>query len=176
MPLQPLDAPHHLLEGALAATVTTIGIVQMLRAVDADTHEPTVVAEEATPLVGEQRAVGLQAVVHMAPGGIAPLQPHRPLIETHRLQQRFTAMPGKEHFAVGLCLQVLLHKVLQHLVAHQRHIPRPHSRTVFAYPQSFPREGRPVESALLQVVAVAARQVARRPYGLRHHVERTGKR
>ena len=53
MPLQPLYAPHHLLEGALAATVTTIGIVQMLRAVDADTHEPTVVAEEATPLVGE---------------------------------------------------------------------------------------------------------------------------
>ena len=50
------------IEGPLAFAVAAIAVMDLLRAVEADAHHEVVFLEEAAPLVGEQRAVGLQGI------------------------------------------------------------------------------------------------------------------
>ena len=50
--------------GAAPATVESVGVVQGSGPVDRDAHEEAVVGEELCPLVGHQRAIGLQGMTH----------------------------------------------------------------------------------------------------------------
>ena len=57
-------AVHHQVEGALAAAVDAIGVVELARTVDAQADQEVVLLEEGAPLVVEQDAVGLERVLH----------------------------------------------------------------------------------------------------------------
>ena len=83
--LQHLNAPHHLLKGAPARGVAPVGIVQGKVAIDADAHQEAVVLEEAAPVIVQQGAVGLYAVVYLSAAGIVPLQHQCPFVEAARL-------------------------------------------------------------------------------------------
>ena len=56
---QEFEPVHCTGESALSPRVFPIYIMQVLRPVDADADAEVVVAEEVTPVIGEQRAVGL---------------------------------------------------------------------------------------------------------------------
>ena len=60
--LEKFETPHHLLEGPVAFTVFAIAVMDLSRAVQAYTHHKIVRPEKGTPFIGEQRAVGLQAI------------------------------------------------------------------------------------------------------------------
>ena len=156
--LQQVDALHHLVERGASLLVLAVLVVELLRAVDGDAHQPVVLLEEPAPLVGEQRAVGLDAVVDGASAGIFLLQLHGPLVERQGAHQRLSAVPGEEHLRHGLRLDVFFDELLQQLLAH-------HVLGIVL-----------VEFGLFQVVTIVACQVAYGSYGFQHHVERFGER
>ena len=142
---------HHLMMSGRPMFILSPGIMQRFWTVDAQTYQPIVIMKELAPLIRQQCPVCLQTVVDMSPSSIPLLQAHRLLIKGYRQQCRLTTMPCKQHLLVHLTLQILLNEALQHLVAHQ----------LLPYPF---------------IIAVATRQVASRPHGFGHHIERTGKR
>ena len=148
--IEHLYGSHHLSMGGFTMFILSPGIMQVLWSVDTQAYQPTVIFEELAPFIRQQRTIGLQTVVDMSPCSILLLQAHRLLIKGYRQQCWFAPMPRKQHLTVHLTLQVLPDEVFQHLVAHH---PRAHPL----------------------IVTVAARQVAGRPHGLGHHIERTGK-
>ena len=62
MRLEQVEAPDHLVERRVALLVDPVGVVELLRPVDADPDEESVLGEEPAELVGEQGAVGLDGV------------------------------------------------------------------------------------------------------------------
>ena len=118
--LQQAYAAHHLMKGRLASASTAIGIVKLLRPVDGDADEPVVLTKKLAPLVGEQRAVGLQAVVDdVASVGIGLLQLQHTLVETQRTHQRLATVPSEEHLRLRLGLNILTNIGLKGTVVHQ---------------------------------------------------------
>ena len=117
-----------------------------------------VVAQEGAPLLIEQCAVGLQAVVHHMPTSILLLQAQGLPVERQRAQQRLSAMPGEEHFALRLRVDILLGEPLEQLVGH--HVAG-HVGIVFRF---------------LEIITIAARHVAPCTGRFEHHIEGTGKR
>ena len=73
-------------------------------------------------------------------------------------------MPSEQHLGVGLTFYVLTHEKLQHLIAH--HAPMLIGTRLFHSC---------IELLLVEIIAVAARQIAGRTNGFGHHVEGTGK-
>ena len=153
MTVEQLDAAHHPVERGPAQSV-----VHLARPVDADAHKEALIAEETAPLVGEQRAVGLQAVVYVAAAGIAPLQRQRPAVKRQRAQQGLAAVPREEHVGRRLGLDVLPGEALEHSVVDGL------------------ATATGIQRLLLGVVTVAAMQVATRPGRLEHDVKRARKR
>ena len=156
--VQQFDAVHHLHERGPSLLVLAILVMELLRPVDADAHQPVVLLEEAAPLVRQHRAVGLDAVFYGAASRILPLQLHGLLIESQGAHQRFPAMPGEERLRHGLRADIFLDELLQQRVAH-------HVLGVVL-----------IQLALFQVITVVASQVAKGACGLQHDVERAGKR
>ena len=156
--LQQVDALHHLDERGLPLFVFPVFVVELLRSVDGDAHQPVVLLEEPAPLVGEQGAVGLDAVVYGPSVGILLLQLHRTLVEGEGAHQRLAAVPGEQHLRHRLRVDVLFDELFQQFFAH-------HVLGIL-----------PVEFCLLQVVAIITGKVAYRSYRFQHHVERFGKR
>ena len=155
--LQQAYAVHHLLPCLCARGGAAELVVKLLRSVDGYSDEPVVLAQEATPLVVEQRAVGLYRVGYASAHAILTLQLHRLPIERKWAHERFAAVPCEEDVGRGLRLDVFLGELLEHLL-------REHAFLHIA-----------VEVRLLKIVAVFAAQVAGCAYWLEHHVERTRK-
>ena len=116
--VQQVDAPAHLGPGGPPAPVPAVLVVKLLRPVDADPHEPLVVVQEPGPLLREERAVRLDAVVYLATGPIVLLPLQGALVERERAQKRFPAVPGELYHGRGLCLDVFPHETLQHGITH----------------------------------------------------------
>ena len=97
---QRLPALHHQIEGALAATVQPVGVVQLARAVHTQADQKVVLLEEAAPVVIQQKAVGLEGVFDRL-AGLAVLldQLDRMLKKFKFHQRRLAALPG--HRDVG---------------------------------------------------------------------------
>lgn len=57
-------AVHHPVERASLAATDPVSVVQLPRAIDAQTYQKAVRPEELAPLVVEQHAVGLKGVLH----------------------------------------------------------------------------------------------------------------
>ncbi len=73
MLLQQSDALHHLHPRRLALPGAAVLVVKLLRPVYRDAHQPVVLTQKLAPLIGEQRAVGLYAVVYPSSVGVAAL-------------------------------------------------------------------------------------------------------
>ena len=153
MLLQQPQASHHPVKGRSAAFVHPVDIVQFGGTVDTDADEKAVIAEELTPGVVQECAVGLHGV----------LEPHaRPLVlvlvfdgapvEVEAHQGRLPPLPGYRHFVSAMGLDELPDIMLQHLVTHAK---------VTAG----------VELLFVQKKTIGTVQVARRPGGLGQHVD-----
>lgn len=114
--VEQVDAPHHLAEGGTVARRPAIFVVELLRPIDGDAHEEVVFLEEAAPLVGEQRGIGLNTVVDGAAAGVGALEFQGTPIEGDRTHERFATMPGEEYFGGGLSFDVFLDELLQQFV------------------------------------------------------------
>ena len=86
-----------------------VGIVHLLRAVDADAHEPALVVEELAPFVRQQRAVGLYDVRYALAPAIVSLQPYRLAVEVEGTQHGLASVPGEEDVGSLLQLYVVRH-------------------------------------------------------------------
>ena len=76
-----VDSAHHPVKRRLAVAGPAVLVVKLLRPVNREADQPAVIAQEAAPLVGEQSAVGLDAVFNATSAGIALLQFDGALIE-----------------------------------------------------------------------------------------------
>ena len=155
--VEALDALHDLSPRGSAAGCATIFVVKLLRPVNRHAHQPAFVGKKPAPLVGEQRGVGLQAVVDDFAMGISLLQLHGSAIERQRAHECLAAVPSEQHLLHGLRVDVLVDEALKQLVAH-------HALAL-----------RIVEARFLKVVAVGAAQIAARTCGLEHHIQWAGK-
>ena len=113
-----VDGVHHLFPCRLAVPCRSAGVVQVLRAVDADAHEPSLVMQEAAPLRCEQRAVGLQGVVDVVSVGVLLLEAYGTAVEVQPGQHRFAAMPREEHVWRSLHFDILPDKSFEQFVGH----------------------------------------------------------
>ena len=113
--------------------------------------------EEAAPFIVQLRAISLQRVgdLHSGPG-ILLLQLDRLAEEVHSHQRRLAALPGEVHLTrrLGVVLDVLAGEPFEHLRGHPETL-RFREQFLFA-----------------EVEAVGAIEVAYRPDGLDHDVER----
>ena len=158
--VEEFHAAHHLSPSGRTTTREAVTVVQVLRSVDGDAHQPTRIMEKLRPVGGEQCAVRLQAVVYLMPASILLLQGDGLLVESARTQERFAAVPSKLHrHTCRLCLNVLPHKPLQHLIVHLV-APLSNGQTL----------GR--KRHLLGVVAVLTIEIAASPRGFGHDIDR----
>ena len=117
--LEEPKATHHLVEGAGAALVDPVGVVQLAGAVDADADQEVVFDEELAPLVVEQGAVGLHRVQEPHP---RPLVTLRDLdgaseeVDTH--QGRLASLPGDRDVRCLMGVDQLHDVALERLVRH----------------------------------------------------------
>ena len=171
--LQQLYATHHLVEGGLSATRTAVFIVKLLGAVDGEADEPVVLVEELTPLVGEQGAVGLEAVVNLSSAGVAALQLQHFLVEAERAHQRLATVPGEKHLRLCLRFDILLDERLQRGVTHQRVGLIGLMGLISLIGLIGPII---VQCSFLQIIAVLAGEVADAAYRLCHDIQGGGER
>ena len=128
--------------------------MQAGRTVDADPNQELMLGQERTPLVIQQRSVGLDGVGNLPTVREGRLEFHHPAEELETRQGRFSPLPGEPDDRYILSLDVLSDELPQHLVGHLE-------------------PPVPVEQLLLlEVEAVRAVQIADRPDRLRHHTKR----
>ena len=147
------DAADDLVEGARAAPVLPVLVVDVAGTVDGNAHKEAVLPQEIGPFGGEEGAVRLQGVEDRLPVGILPFQFHRLPVEVQPEHQRLAAVPVEGDLGDVVGRDVLPDYRLQHLQAH-------------------PGLPSAVDIGLVQVIAVRAPQVAKRPGRLEHDVER----
>jgi hypothetical protein len=132
--------------------------VQLPRTVDAETDEEPVRCEELSPLVVQQRAVGLDRVLDpyaRTLDTLGQLDSAAEEVETH--QRGLATLPGDRHLIGLVSVEQLGDVRLEHLVAH----PEPVAG---------------VQRLLHQEEAVLAVEIADRAGRLREHVELGGDR
>ena len=156
--LQQLDALHHLVERRAALAVAAIFVVELRRPVDGEADEEAVVAEEAAPVVVEERAVRLNRIGDAPPPGVFRLELQGFAVEADGAHQGFAAVPGEEDLRRRLGFEILADEKLQQLVGEDA------VRVVG------------VEPVLFQIIAILAGEVAERARRFRHHVERARER
>ncbi len=158
MTLKHAYAAHDGTERRPAVGHAPVFIVKILRTVYRHPHQPVVALQKQTPLVGEQRGVGLKAVGDIASGSILLLQLQNLAIEVELPHRSLPSMPCENDIRSGLRGDILLDKLLERSLRH--HLTA--------------RVG--IISFLLKVVAVGARHVAGRAYRLWHDIDRSGER
>ena len=63
--VQEFYSPHHFGEGRFPIDTVAIAVVEALGSVDGDAYQPAVIPEKPAPLIVQQNAVGLNAIVNM---------------------------------------------------------------------------------------------------------------
>lgn len=112
------QAAHHVIEGVATLLVDAIAIIHLPRAVDAQTNEKVLLAQELAPFVVEQRAVGLQRVVNLLPAGVLPLKRNGLAKEIDAEQRRLASLPGKADLGHVLPVDVLPDVRFENVVGH----------------------------------------------------------
>ena len=143
--------------GSAPRPVAAVGVMQIRRAVNADPDGEVVLGKKAAPPLVKQRAVRLQ-VVDAAPafGQVAVLESHHLPEELDTGERRLPAVPAEVHHRTRAGRDERGDVCLEHLASHPERLP-----------------GRE-ECRLLEVVAVAAFEVADRSHWLGHDHERAG--
>jgi len=131
-----------------------VGIVQHLGSVEAHAHLEALFRKERAPSVVEQGAVGLQVIPALPTvRQVAPLELDGSPVEAETGQGRLAPVPDKVDERSRARFDELPHVALEDRVAHPEAV-----RSL-------------VQASGIEVVAVAARQVARRSDGLGHDDE-----
>ena len=114
-----LPAAHNHRVCAPPATVEPVGVVQGSGTVDGHAHEEVMVREKAGPVVGHQRAIGLQCVTHTLGGAtVALTQLNEALKKRQATQGRLPALPQHRDLAVGARFEERLDVTFQGLLGH----------------------------------------------------------
>ena len=153
--LQPPQPDHHPVDCRLAALVHPVGIMHLARTVDRHPDQEVVLGQEAGPLITDQSGVGLNRVEDpLAGSGVSLLQFQGPGEEFEAHHRRLSALEG-HHDLRCVCVgrQQLFDVRGVHIVVHPERTAR-------------------VELLLGKVEAVLTVQIADRPGGLGHHMER----
>ncbi len=148
-----LVAAHDLVEGGSTLLVDPVAVVELAGTVDAETDQEPVIVEQLAPLVGEQRAVRLDGVVHLLAGlpvALGELDGATEEVDAH--EGGLAALPGDGHLGRGLRFDDLPHVGVEQLVGHAEPVPG-------------------VERLLRQEEAVLAVEVADRARRLGENVE-----
>ena len=117
--------------------------------------------EKTTPLIGEQSAVGLYAVVDDSSAGIFALKVHHAAIKRQWTHERLPAVPCEQHLRHALRIDIALNEKFKHGVIHKE---APRTGGIFIY------------VGLLKIVAVLTVKIAHAACRLRHYIKRLGKR
>ena len=120
--LQQTRGGHHFGVGRWSALGDPVTIVQLLRAVTAQTDEEIVLFEKRGPFVIEQRAVGLEIVLDDLPRLLVLASSWTTLRKKSPEQRRLAALPREHHFIAGLRLDVLADVLFKHFVGHPRRL------------------------------------------------------
>ena len=92
---------HHRVS-SMPATVETVGIMEVFRAIDGDADEKIVLFEEMRPLLGNQGAVGLDGMTNLLGGAtILFAQLNEAFKEREAAQSRFAALPEHGDISIG---------------------------------------------------------------------------
>ena len=126
--------------------------MDILWAVQGNTDQEVVGAEEFRPLSGDQCSVGLKGIMDMFAVGIFLLEGHSLPVEIKTRQQGFAAVPVEEDVTYVVGGDIFLYKVLEHLLGHTRVLAAVYFR-------------------LIEVIAVVTLKVAKRAHRLYHNVE-----
>ena len=117
MPVQHLCCGEDLVEGRLAVLGYAIVIVQFLGTVNAQANKESVLLKKGAPFVVKQRAVRLEIIFNTLPWLLVLPFELDDLVEKLQPQQgRLTALPGEDHLASVLPLDVLSDMGLKDLV------------------------------------------------------------
>ena len=116
---QEADAMHHFFPRWFSGRCLSVMIMIFLWTIDGDTYQKMVLSEKLTPFIGKECTIGLDDVIDLLAVGVLLLQFQRLLVEVDGAHQRFSSMPGEEYLVHGLCFDVFLGKLLQHLVGHE---------------------------------------------------------
>ncbi len=153
MAMQHLRRGEYFVEGRLAVLGHAIAVMQFLGAVDAEANEETVFLEEQSPLVVEQRAVGLEIVLDALVRLLVLLFELDHFVEELKSEQgRFASLPGEDNFIAVLAFYVLLDVGFENLVADAE------------------LAGTAEQVFFMQVIAIGAIQIADGPDRLDHGV------
>ena len=152
-PFKNIQTAHHPVEGREAALVLAVLVVNILGAVQGYSHKEIVLAEEPRPFPVEERAVGLDGVVDDFAIGIFLLKFQSLAVEVQPQHQRLATVPVEGHFRHSVRADIFLNHFFEHRFGHAGLLAA-------------------VDLGLVEVVAIFAVQIAERPGGLDHDVER----
>jgi hypothetical protein len=117
--LEELVAAQHLGVRRSPLLVLAEGVVGLGGAVDAHADEEVVLAEELAPLVGEQRGVRLDGVLHHLAGAAVLLDECQgPTEEADPHQRRLAALPCDGDLGPAVGVEELADVRLEHVIAH----------------------------------------------------------
>ena len=156
VPSQQIETLHHPRPGRLLSAIAPVAIVEVLRTIDAEADEETMIAKKTAPFRIQQGAVGLKAILDpLVRWAVLLLQGYGALEPIDAEQGRFTALPGEGHRLAGIGENEVADIGLEQRGGHVR-------LAVFAI----------IELVLPHIIAVRAVEVAHRADRLGHDVER----
>ncbi len=151
--LKNVQSAHHPVECRETTLVAAVFVMNILGAVQGYSHKETIVAEKSRPFAVEERAVGLDGVVYDLFTGIFLSYSKSLAIEVQPQDQRLAAVPVERHFRHSVRVDIFLNHFFEHFLRHPRLLSA-------------------VDLGLVEIVAIFAVQIAERPGGLDHDVER----
>jgi len=154
VPPEEIESPHHQVVGGLPSLGHPVRVVEVGGAVQAEAHGEAFVSQEAAPFLVQEGAVGHQGIEDAAARwGVLPLEGRDGAEVVHPQEGGLAPVPGEPDLPFSRRLHVLADVGLQECLAHP-------GRTRWR-----------VEGLLVQVVAVAAVQVAEGAPGLGKNLE-----
>ena len=102
-----LESSHHAVEGGVPAAVVSVGVVDLLGAVEREPDEEVVLAEEVAPVGVDEQSVGLQRVLDLFVSPVSLLQCYGLLVEVDACQEGFSSVPAEGYSGNLYCLNVL---------------------------------------------------------------------
>ncbi len=103
-----------------AAAAHAVSVMQLRWAIQRNTDQPVVLAQERTPGVVKHDPVGLKSINDPFSAGVPCLQRHHATKKIQPAERGFSALPGKLHLRPRLRINVLLNKRVQRDVIHHR--------------------------------------------------------
>ena len=116
---QPLNGGHDLFKGWSSPFGNPVTIMQMLRAVNGDSHQEAILSKKPRPLVINQQAIGLNAVINRFAITVTLLVLHDGLEKIQTTDGWLPPLPDKTDLRqVGLSLYLLFDVLTKRCIIH----------------------------------------------------------